>query len=37
VFAGLLYLILYPVYGYARHPMERAARIAGRRARGAPA
>lgn len=29
-----LYLVLLALYGYARHPLERAARRAGRRARG---
>lgn len=37
VFSALLYGLLYPMYGYARHPMERAARTAARRLRGAPA
>ena len=37
VFSALLYGALYPLYGYARHPMERAARTAGRLERGAPA
>jgi len=32
-----LYLVLLARYGYARHPMERAARLGGRRAGGAPA
>jgi hypothetical protein len=31
-----LYLALHAAYGYARHPMERAARRAQRRALGAP-
>lgn len=31
-----LYLVLLARYGYARHPMERAARLGGRRAAGAP-
>ncbi len=31
-----LYLALLARYGYARHPMERAARLGGRRATGAP-
>lgn len=35
--SALLYGVLYPVYGYARHPMERAARTAARRERGTPA
>lgn len=37
VFSALLYGALYPLYGYARHPMERAARTAARLERGAPA
>lgn len=37
VFSALLYGVLYPVYGYARHPMERAARKAARQVKGAPA
>lgn len=37
LFSALLYGLLYPVYGYARHPMERAARTAARLHRGAPA
>ena len=37
VFSALLYGALYPLYGYARHPMERAARTAARLSRGAPA
>jgi hypothetical protein len=36
VFSALLYGLLYPLYGYSRHPMERAARTAARRLRGAP-
>ncbi|HUG86888.1 MAG TPA: hypothetical protein VMM13_20125, partial [Euzebya sp.] len=32
-FTGPIYWYLLARYGYARHPMERAARIAGRRAR----
>lgn len=31
VFSALLYAVLYPLYGYNRHPMERAARAAARR------
>ncbi len=36
-FLAPVYLGLLAVYGYARHPLERAARAAGRRAAGAPA
>jgi hypothetical protein len=35
VFSALLYALLYPLYGYDRHPMERAARSAARRFDGA--
>jgi len=35
IFSAVLYGLLYPLYGYARHPMERAARSAARRLDGA--
>lgn len=37
VFSAPLYLALLAVRGYARHPMEQAARLGARRFRGAPA
>lgn len=36
IFSAVLYAILLGMYGYARHPMERAARKAARRTAGAP-